>query len=468
MLKKETVKKQKKFIAPHTYVLVVAIIILAAIMTYLIPAGKYDTMMSPSGKEVIDPDSFTFIEQNPASIGDILLSIPEGMAKAQATIFLVFLVGGFSYVVTETGAIDASINLALDKLGDKALLAIPVTMIILAILGGTSVVVDGVVAFIPIGMILAKKLNLDPIVAVGMLYLGSHLGFGSSPICPFTVLIAQEIAELPLLSGFTFRSIVYVVLTIVTTIYVYRYAVKIRKNPSESIMGDFKWNEEDGVSDVQTKEFKKSYAIVILALIIGFIIYGYGTYKYQWGLSHLSATLIAIGVISGIAVGMGLNEIAETFVRGAQNMVFGALIIGFAAAISVVLEKGNIIHSIVYYLTIPLALVPKIFSAVGMFIFNLIFNFIVPSGSGQAMIVMPLMAPMADIVGITRQTAVTAFQYGDGFSNIIIPTSGSLMACLGLAKISYNKWFKFVLPIFLIWVLIGSTAVIIATLIGLA
>lgn len=459
--------KKKRFSVPNTYTLVMIFIIVAALATYVLPAGKYGTVKDAAGKDVIDPNAFEFVERNPVSIGNFLMSIPKGMTNGQATIFLVFLVGGFFQIINDTGAIDLAINASINKLENRALLVIPVIMIIMSILGALGIVVNAVVAFIPIGIALAKKLKIDPVAGAGIMYLSSYAGFGTSPMSPFTTILGQTIAGIAPMSGFGFRAIVLVILTLVTTLYVYRYSVKVIKDPKESVLEGFKWdNDSDRVDE--DKKFHVSHVIVLLSLVVGFIVYGYGTYKLSWGLNHLSGMMLAVALISGLAVKMHPDEMAKSFVKGAQSMVFGALVIGFASAITIVLTEGSVIHSIIYYLTIPLTKMPKVISAIGMFLANLLFNVVVPSGSGQAMIVMPLMAPMADVVGVTRQVAVTAFQYGDGFSNIIIPTSGVLMAVLGVAKIPFEKWVKFVAPLFAIWTAVGILAVTVATLIGLA
>jgi len=183
-------------------------------------------------------------------------------------------------------------------------------------------------------------------------------------------------------------------------------------------------------------------------------------------MSHLSGVMMVMAILSGLISGSHPDDMSKSFIKGAQSMVYGALIIGFARAITIVLTDGRVIHTIIHYITIPLTYLPSTISAVGMFLANLIFNFVVPSGSGQAMIVMPLMTPMAEVVNVSKQVAVSAYQYGDGFSNIIIPTSGVLMAVLGVAKIPYEKWVKFVAPLFLIWVAIGSVSIVIGVAIN--
>lgn len=458
-------KEKKRFYVPNTYTLIVIFIIFAAILTYIVPAGEYGMVEDASGKEVVNPHDFKFLEQQPVGLGQFLLSVPAGMKNGAAVIFLTFLVGGFFQVINDTKAIDIAINEAINKMADKAFLTIPVIMVIMGILGAMGIVVNAVVAFIPIGIALARKLKIDPVAGVGIMYLSAYAGFGSSPMSPFTTLIGQNIAGLAPLSGFTYRFIVMTVLIIATIIYIYRYSKKVAADEKYSVFETVEWSEEIH-NEEQTEKMKLSHGLVLLTLVVGFVIYGYGTYVLKWGLDHLSAMMFAVALISGLIVRMHPDDMAKSFIKGAQNMVYGALVIGFASAITIVLTEGKVIHSIIYYMTIPLTKLPSVISSIGMFIVNLIFNTVVPSGSGQAYIVMPLMAPMADVVNVSRQIAVLAYQYGDGFSNIIIPTSGVLMAVLGVAKIPYEKWVKFVAPIFAIWVSIGTVAIIVANLIG--
>ncbi|MCT4620642.1 MAG: TIGR00366 family protein [Marinisporobacter sp.] len=457
---------KKKFYVPNTYTLIMIFIILAAIATYIVPAGEYTMVKdAATGKNAIDPTNFQFIERDPVGIGDFLLAIPKGMNGGAAVIFLTFLVGGFFQIINDTGAIDAAINISINKLQNRALLVIPIIMAMMSVLGALGIVVNATIAFIPIGIALAKKLKLDPMVGIAIMYLGAYSGFSSSPMGPFNTILGQTIAGLPLLSGFGLRCIVWAILFLVTTWYTYGYAKKLQEDPNNSVFDKITWESHEGKEDGEIA-FKLGHALVLVALAIGFIVYAYGSYKLKWGLNYLSAMMLAVALVSGVVAKMHPDDMAKSFIKGAQSMVYGALVIGFAKSITIVLTDGHIIHSIIYYMTIPLTKVAPVFSAIGMFLANLIFNFVVPSGSGQAMIVMPLMSPMADVVGVTRQVAVSAYQYGDGFSNIIIPTSGVLMAVLGVAKVPYEKWLKFVGPLFLMWTGVGVVSIAVATLIG--
>ena len=459
-------EEKKKFQIPNTYTLIMLFVMIAVVLTYIIPAGQYEVIKDvTTGRSLIDPNSFHYIDKTPIGIMGFLLSITNGMSGAAGIIFLVFLVGGYFQVINDTGAIDAVINVSINKLEKKALLVIPLIMVLMSILGALGIIVNAVIAFIPIGIALAKKLKLDPVSGMAIMYIGAYSGFVSSPMGPFNTILGQTIAGIPIMSGFGLRSVVWVILFIVSLWYIIRYVKKVQNNIDNSVLDVIDWgdsNKEDG-NDIQ---FNLRHALVLLILTGGFVLYAYGSFKLKWGLNYLSAIMLGVALISGLIAGSNPDDMAKSFISGCKSMVYGALIIGFAKAITIVLTDGNVIHTIIYYMSMPLTKVGATFSGVLMFFINLVFNFFVPSGSGQAMVVMPLMAPMADIVNVSRQIAVSAYQYGDGFSNTIIPTSGVLMAALGVAKIPYEKWVKFMMPLFGIWVLIGSISLIIASLIG--
>lgn len=464
--KKSQMPNKKKFQIPNTYTLIMLFVMIAAALTYIIPAGQYEMVKDAvTGKTLIDPSSFHYVAKTPVGIMGFLLSITNGMSGAAGIIFLVFLVGGYFQVINDTGAIDAAINVSINKLEKKALLVIPFIMILMSILGALGIIVNAVIAFIPIGIALAKKLKLDPVAGMGIMYIGAYSGFVSSPMGPFNTILGQTIAGIPLMSGFGLRSVVWLVLFVVSLWYVIRYVKKVQNNIDDSVLDVIDWGDSSDSSE-EIIEFNLRHAFVLVALTAGFVLYAYGSFKLKWGLSYLSAIMLGVALISGLIAGTNPDEMAKSFIAGCKSMVYGALIIGFAKAITIILTDGNIIHTIIFYMAMPLTKVGATFSGVLMLFINLIFNFFVPSGSGQAMVVMPLMAPMADIVNVSRQIAVSAYQYGDGFSNTIIPTSGVLMAALGVAKIPYEKWVKFMWPLFCLWVLIGSVSLIVASLIG--
>lgn len=469
----EKTKKGKKgiegFKVPDTYILVVMFVIIGAILTYIIPAGEYDMIENvATGRTVVDPTTFHNVAQNPVSLMTVLLAFPKGLSSAQGTIFMVLLVGGFFQIINSTGATDRVIGMMVKKLGDKDYLVVPIVMILMALGGAVGAIANSVIAFIPIGLLLARKLKLDPIIAVAVMYLGAYSGFGTSPISPQTVQLAQKIAEIPPVSGFTFRLIISCIVVAVSIIYTMVYAAKVKKNPANSYMTDFQISV-NSVEQSNSANLLPAVDILIVSIMFGcFVLFTYGTLNWQWGTDHLSAIMFATAVICGVIGKMTPQMMVKAFGEGCRLMTYGAILIGFASAISGVLTEGKIIHTIIYNLCLPLTQVGSTLSAVLMYYVNLVFNFFVPSGSGQAAIVMPLMAPMADVLGMTRQMAVSAFQYGDGLSNMIIPTGSVLMASIGAAGVPYNKWLKFMFPLFIIHVIITTIGLMIGVAMGIA
>ncbi|MGD1823000.1 MAG: YfcC family protein [Pleomorphochaeta sp.] len=455
---------KKRFKMPNTYVLISIFIVIAAICTYILPAGQYDLIKNAAtGRMVVDPNSFHYVDSNPASFMDVFLSIPLGMKQGATIIFLIFIIGGAFQVIDDTGALSVSISALVDKFGDKPFLVIPIVMAIMSVLGALGIVVVASIAFIPLGAFMAKKLKLDPVVAVAIMYIGAYSGFTTSPFCPATLQLAQNIAGLEPLSGIGLRVIVWAIVTVVAIAYTLRYSRKLQKNIDNSVLDEIVWS--DGYEAEQGK-FTLQTGLILADVVVVFSIYTYGALNWGWGNNHMAAIMLIAAVICAIIARMNPNDVATSFVKGCKNITYGTLIIGFATAISYILTQGNIIHTIIHGLSLPLLVLPTVLSSVFMFLINLVFNFFVPSGSGQAAIVMPLMAPLADIVGLTRQVSVLAYQWGDGFSNTIIPTSGVLMAVLAVAKVPYEKWLKFMLPLFCWWTVIGAVAIALATMLG--
>ena len=459
--------KKFKLKVPNTYVLLLYIIIFAAILTYMLPAGVYDTYNDTvTGKTLVLPETFHFIENTPVNFFNAIMSITKGLKKGASIIFSIFLISGAFKIVNETGAIEIAVDSLAQKLKDKIILLIPVIMILMSILGYFSIVINQTIVFIPIGLLIARKLKMDPIVGLSMMYLATYSGFIGSGACPFTIVVAQNIAGVPILSGIVFRTIVFIFLLSSSIIYLMRYAKKVLDDPSQSALGtsDYDWAVD--LSENPITEFTGRHKLVLFFVFLVLGIYIYGALKFQWSIEHLNTLMIILGIISGIIGKMSPDEMGKSFVEGCRMAVFSAILIGFATAISVVLSEGNIIYTIIHYASIPLTKVSTVVSAVLMFFLNLGFNFFVPSGSGQAAVVMPILAPLSDVIGLSKQVTISAYKYGDGISNLIIPTSGTLMGFIGIAKVPYEKWLKFIMPLIGIWTLIATTAVIIGVLIG--
>lgn len=457
----------KKIKIPHTYALLFIIVILVTLLTYIIPAGTYERAVDEmTGKEFVVADSFQYIERSSVSIFDMFKAIPKGMEKASFIIFFVFIIGGAFGIVQGTGAINAGIGEVVKKTKGKEKLVIPVLMIIFSLAGAIIGAAEELLPFYPIVIALAIALGFDSITGTAMVLLGAGAGFAGAFLNPFTVGIAQSIAGLPMFSGIWFRLIVYIVLVLTTIIYVYKYANKIQKNPTLSPMYEKDKNHKDTFNLNEIETFNMKHKLVLLTLIIGLVFLAFGVINLGFYIHEISAIFLVTGIISGIVAKENINKMATDFVNGAKELVFGALVIGLATSITVIMQEGSIMDTIIYGLSSIVKGLPPTLSAVGMFIVQSFLNIIVPSGSGQAAVSMPIMAPMADVVGVTRQTSVLAFQLGDGFSNVISPTSGLFMAIIAIGGIEWEKWAKWMFPLFLIWSGIGASLVFISVLIN--
>ncbi|MGN9164761.1 YfcC family protein [Tissierellaceae bacterium HCP3S3_D8] len=460
--------RREGFKIPHTYVILFSVIIIMSMLTYVLPAGEYNRINDEAvDRIVVDPESFHYVDQNPIGIFELIQSIPKGMAAASEIIFFLFIIGGAFQIINVTGSIEAGIGKVAKRLYGKEKLMIPIFMSIFAFGGSTFGMSEEVIIFVPIGVALSRALGFDAITGTAMIALGAACGFNSGFMNPFTVGVAQQIAELPMFSGVLMRVIIFVVLLVITTIYISRYATKVKNDPKSSIVYDLEQREKDKKIDLNNMvEMTTRHSVILLSVLIGFIIIMYGVFELDWYILEIGSVFLAMGLVSGVIGGLKPSRIAEEFVSGAQSIVFGALVVGIARGILVVMTDGMIIDTIVYSLAHTIQVLPKSIAVIGMYIVQIIINFFIPSGSGQATATMPIMIPLADILGITRQTAVMSFQFGDGFTNSIIPTASSLMAYLSIAKIPYEKWFKFIWPLMLIWVGTGAIFLIIANAIS--
>ena len=465
---KTKVQKEKRFSLkmPDTFVLLFAILLLAALATYVVPSGQFEKV-EKDGLTVTVPGTYQSVEGSGVGVMDILLSFQKGMVESGSIIFLVLFIGGLMEVVESTGSIKAGVMRAIEKTKGNEFILIAVITILFALGGAIGAVANSVIAFVSIGLIISKALRLDPIIAVAITFGATFAGFNVGFINPYSVGIAHQIAELPLFSGLLLRVIVFVVIVSVTIWYTWRYAKKVLKDPRNSILStrEFDISEHDDVNDLQS-EFTKRHKFILAFVGIAFAFMIFGTIQFKWTLDHMSAYFLGVAILVGVIGKIHYNQFVVHFIKGAEKLLYGALIVGAARAILVVLEQGQVLDTIVYALSNLFTGLSPIMATMGMFVANTIISVLVPSGSGQAVLIMPIITPLADMLGITRQVAVQTYLFGDGFTNSIIPTSGPLMASLAIAGIPYTKWFKWMLPLFLIWVVIAIITLIIAVLIN--
>lgn len=454
-------KKERKGI--HVYVLIFCLIVLSAILTYIVPAGEFQRE-EVNGRSVIQPDTFQYVDGNSVGFLEIFSSIHSGMVQGSNIIFFVLIVGGAFGILAATGALDAFIAMLSVKMTNREKLIIPVLMFFFACAGSLMGMSDETIVYVGILVPLAIALGFDAITGFAIVMLGASVGFTSAVMNPFTVGIAQEIAELPMFSGMGFRLVIFVVLYLTATIYVYRYASKVKNNPSLGFYGKFTQGNKDALANVSGK-METRHKWVLVTFLLNFVVLMYGVIKLGWYITEIAGLFLLFGVLMGLLGKLSPTRIADNFIKGAGDLIGGALIIGLAQTILVIFNTAGLMDTILFHTAKVLDVIPSALNAVGMFIFQLGLNFLVPSGSGQAALTMPIMAPLSDMIGVTRQTAVLAYQFGDGMSNIIFPTVGFLMAGLAIAGIPWGKWIKWVLPFMLIQMAVGIIALIVAQLI---
>lgn len=454
---------KKKFVFPNTYVIIIMMMIVAVLLTWIIPSGEFERVKDEVSKQsIIIPGTFKYIENNPISLFKIPVYIMKGLAKASDIVFLVIIVGGAFNIIIETGMFQSFAGRLTKVFSNKEVLIIPAFSTIFA-LACTTMGVNTFIGFAPIAVIIARSIGYDAIVGVSMVALGGAIGFSTGTFNPFTTGVAQSLAGLPIFSGLGYRFICLVAFLIVTNIYIIWYAKKVKANPESSVVYEMEQeNKKIEVSEKQHDKIEGKHYLVLLIVIACFVLLVYGSQNWKWKLQENAAMFIWMGVLSGFAYGFGPSKIAEEFTKGARKLVYGALMIGMANGISLILADGKILDTTVQYLGGLLVALPSYLQAAGMFLMQLLINGLITSGSGQAAATMPIMLPVADIIGMTKQTTVLAFNFGDGLSNYILPTSSALMGFIAMVGISYSNWMKFMWRLFLIWIVVGAVLVIIA------
>ncbi len=466
-VKENTKKKSWVEKTPHTYVLLFLIIVIAGLLSYVIPAGEYERVLQ-AGRQMVVPDSFHYVDVSPVGFFDFFNAVVQGMISSASIVFLCFFLGGSIQIFHETNAINIGISKAILKFGQKGGTALIISaMIFFSILGAFLGWVEGAIPFAPLAVALAVGLGYDSLVGVSIAILSTFLSFAVGPTNPFTVGISHSLAELPLYSGMSLRLVVYIIVLFISIHHVLRYANKTKKDPSQSLMqgidiGSLKYE----VNDFKDIPFTMRHKAVLLTLLGTVLLSLYGIFSFGWYINEMGAVFILGAMVAGLIAKFTPGKIADSFILGAKNITFGALVIGLARGIQWILEKGGISDTIINMMASLLNHLPTSIAAVGMFIAHAVINFFIPSGSGQAMATMPIMIPLSDVLGITRQTAVLAFQFGDGFANIMFPTVGALLVYLAFGKVPFDRWIKFILPLLLKIFIVAVVTLVAAVLIG--
>lgn len=517
---------------PHTYVIVFSIIVVAAILTWVVPPGKYvEKKVTVEGEERTEM-VFYFEEELPESYEqesriqtwEVFSALFKGFVRQAGIIVFILMIGGAFWIMNNSQAISVGIFSFLkftEKLGKinffKKLgvdnIIITLIMILFSIFGAVFGMAEETIAFIVILVPLAISMGYDSITGVSMVFVGSQLGFAGALLNPFTIGIAQGIAGLPLFSGIEYRFICWILINITGIWFVLRYVNKIRKNPASSPVyeEDDHWRSNSDVKLEETRYYTPKAAWIVYGFVLAglsvfsfihpvtelsfglrslnfsiipvsaavFAVAGYltlrksvhffillllaytilylivGVMGYEWYIMELATIFMAMGILSGIAMSKTANTIADLFIEGVKDIMPAAVIVGLAGGIIVVLEDGGIIDTILYTFSKAMGAFGNVASVGVMYVIQSVINIIIPSGSAKAAITMPIMAPFSDLIGISRQATVMAFQFGDGFTNMITPTSGVLIGVLGIARIPYHKWLKWISPLILILIILG-------------
>ena len=462
-------EKKKKLQIPTTCALLFMLLLFCAVMTWIVPAGAYDTETVDNVTKVI-AGTYHTVERTPVGPWAAIMAVTSGFYKSAKLMTMVMFCGGAVAILEKCGALLA----VFVKLMSKNLNATALALIVMAFMsigGAAGVFANPVVALVPIGIILATNLGYDAFTGFLFIYMGAYSGFNVGWANASTIGTAQPFAELPIFSGFTVRVVLNIINFALCFWFTMRYMKSIKKDPYKSL------NYEEGMS---VSEFMGSgdegkiiedhmttgHIVGIVGLLVAIAAIVIGSVQFGWSYDQMSATYLVLAIVVGLANGMGVNGTTKEFLAGCAKLVNAAFIIGFANGVGVVLTDGNILNTIVYWLSIPMEHLGSVLCANFMFFANLLINFLVPSGSGQAAAVMPIMVPMGDLAGLTRQVTVQAFQFGDGFSNCIFPTAGTLMGSLAIAKVDWTKYAKWMMPLLGCQIVLSCVALTVLQMIG--
>jgi len=453
---------------PHTYVLLAILVFIAVGLTYIIPAGAFDRVKdAASGKSLIVAGSFHYVTSHPVMIWEIPVFIFKGLIDASDIIFFVFIVAGSFEIISQTNMINAFTGRLAMTLRGRESWVVPIFLSIFSIGGFTMGMSSEVLVFVPIGILMAQSLGFDVVTGTAMVVLGACVGYTAGLMNPFGVGIAQIVAQVPLFSGMWYRIILLVVLIIVTSKYILNYARKVKADPSKSVVADIEdlktvFNKDE----IVVPEIKPYHYLVLSVVTAGFMLLIWGVTKKEWWIQEMAATFMMMGIFSGFAAKFGPSKVASIFVTGAKSVTFGALVIGLARTIFIVMQDTSIIDTIVNGLFASLNNLPSSLQLMGMYMMQTVVSLIIGSSTGQATVTMPIMTPLSDLLHISRQTAVLVFQLPDGFTNSILPTSAATMGALSVARIPFERWFKFFWKLELIWIAIGAIFILLAPVIG--
>ncbi len=439
---------------PDALTFLLGCLAVATILTYAVPAGQYDRRDDPvTGRKVVVPGTYHRVAAAPVGPFDAIVAIPRGIGDASAVIAFVLLVGAGLTVVDKTGVLREGADWMIDRLKGREAIIVPIISIGFALGGVVEGMMEEVIALVPLMVIVTQRLGYPPVTAVAMSLGAAAIGGAISPMNPFVVGIAQKVAGVPLLSGWQFRVALLVPAMAIWIWWTMRVARQKRRH--------------EGTAQATASVRLSSRALLLLLLVIVTVVaYLIGVIHLGWEFDQMAALFLVLGIVSGLIGGLGVGGTADAFAEGLRGMVYSGVLIGFARAIYLVLDQAHIIDTIVYALFVPLHSFPRVVAAMAMLGAHTLLHVPVPSTSGQAVLTMPILVPLADLLGFSAQVTVLAYQLGAGLCELLTPTNGALMAVLAAAHVSYDEWLKFFTPIYAALLVLAAVALAIAIFIG--
>ncbi|MCZ0716812.1 YfcC family protein [Aerococcus kribbianus] len=462
-------EKKKRFKMPSALVILFFLMLFVTILTYFVPAGEFGTLTLETGQEVADPNQFQFVDANPVGFIGFWAAFPKGMVEAATVIAFTLIISGALEVIKQTGVIDIAIYRLSQRFADNGIWVIPILMFVLGTIATFIGTEELSMVYIPIILPLMISLGFDNLTATAVVILSTHIvGVMSSMTNPFNVGVSHEIAGLPMFSGLWLRGVLFIVLFFICVIYTMRYArsihTDVEKATQEAIrIGAIK--EDEGKQEVNDKMTSKQIGVGLVSIALFAVILALVIIQ-GWGMIEMAGAFVLLGVVAGLIGGMGGDRIVDGFVNGAIGVMSGSILIGVATGISVIMQEAKILDTIVYYFGNFLQSLPLLLSALAIFIFIALFAFFVPSGSGKAVVTMPIISPLARMVGLNQQVSVLAYVLGDGVAKPFYPTSGTFMATLDVSKVKWQDWAKFYLPLMAILAIVSIIFIIFAQFIN--
>ena len=433
----------RKFKLPNTYVIIAAIIILSAVMTWFVPGGQY--VKSEDGSltyEAVDSVPQTW---------QVFTAIYHGFVKQAGIIIFILVVGGAFWLLNATGAVEAGIKRFIVRIGNRDILVLVALTILFSLAGAVFGMSEETIPFVGIVVPLAISMGYDACMGMLVVYVASNVGFSSAFLNPFTVGIAQGMADLPLFSGMGYRLFCWALLTLLLVVFVVIYARTLRQAQGPNPVGE---PAEPQVGEsVEPLTRRQAWILIVLLLTVVALIVGVTC--FEWYMPEITGLFLAMGIICAIIAGFDSDRTVKELMAGAKDILSAALVVGFASGIIVILQDGKVVDSVLHAMQEGLEGGGKLGSLSAMYGIQAVINFIIPSATAKAAITIPIMAPFADMTGVSRQAMVLAFQFGDGFTNMITPTSGVLVAALAMARIPYAKWVRWIWKMVLALLVIG-------------